>query len=74
MIDEKVQVLRERATMLRYTYIAYLFELGDLHRLRSFSLIKSHQEALINPIPGSKTMGRSCLRTYSGDDFGIVAF
>jgi hypothetical protein len=38
-IDEKVQILCERATMLRYTYIAYLFELEDLHRLRNFSLI-----------------------------------
>jgi len=38
-IDEKVQLLYERAAMLRYTYMAYHFELEDLHRLRNFSLM-----------------------------------
>jgi len=34
-----------------------------------------HQETLINPTPGPifrKTMDGSCLRIYSGDDFGII--
>jgi len=37
-IDEQLQILGERATMLRYTYIAYLFEHEDLHRLRNSSI------------------------------------